>query len=86
LAEQYQIIEGKTVDHILISSELGIAKPDQRIYHLLAETINCEFSQILFVDDFIENIEAAHLLGMQTIHYFPGMDLINQLELALKQD
>jgi FMN phosphatase YigB (HAD superfamily) len=32
LAEQFGIIEGKTVDHILISAELGVAKPDQRIY------------------------------------------------------
>lgn len=76
LAEQFNIIEGQTVDHIIISSELGIAKPDQRIYHILADTINCPFGQILFVDDFIENVRAAEALDIQTIHYQPGMDLI----------
>ena len=80
LAEQYQIIEGVSVDHILISSELGVAKPDQRIYHILADTIRCDFEQILFVDDFIENIEAAEALGMHTIHYQPGVDLINRIQ------
>ena len=86
LEEQYQIVEGKTVDHILISAELGVAKPDQRIYHILASTINCQFDNILFVDDFIENIEAANELGIQTIHYHPGMDLINHIKMKVDQN
>lgn len=83
LANQHQIIEGQTVDHILISSEIGIAKPDKRIYHLLADTTQCDFNQILFVDDFIENIEAAKELGIQTIHYQKGMDLITRIQSKL---
>lgn len=80
LAEKYQIEEGQTVDKIFISSELGIAKPDKRIYEILAEKINCEMDEILFVDDFIENIKAANDLGIHTIHYQPGMDLINEIK------
>jgi glucose-1-phosphatase len=86
LADQYQIVEGKTVDHILISAELGVAKPDPRIYHILASTINCQFEKILFVDDFIENIEAANELGIQTIHYQRGMDLINHIQTKVDQN
>jgi putative hydrolase of the HAD superfamily len=86
LADQYQIVEGKTVDHILISAELGVAKPDQRIYHILASTINCQFDTILFVDDFIENIVAANELGIQTIHYQPGMDLISHIQTKVDQN
>ncbi len=84
LADHYQIIEGHTVEHILISSELGIAKPDQRIYQILADTLQCDFSQVLFVDDFIENIEAAKALGIRTIHYQPGMDLIRHIQSKLE--
>jgi glucose-1-phosphatase len=86
LADQYQIVEGRTVDHILISAELGVAKPDPRIYHILASKINCQFDKILFVDDFIENIEAANQLGIQTIHYQPGMDLINHIQMKVNQN
>jgi glucose-1-phosphatase len=86
LKDQYQIVEGETVDHILISAELGVAKPDPRIYHILASTINCQFDKILFVDDFIENIEAAEELGIQTIHYQPGMDLINHIQITVDQN
>jgi len=85
LTMRYQIIEGQTVDHILISSELGIAKPDLRIYRILADTLKCDFNQILFVDDFIENIEAAKSLGIQTILYKPGMELITAIQSKLDQ-
>jgi glucose-1-phosphatase len=76
LAEKYGIKEGKTVDQILFSSELGVAKPDPKIYQILVERMNCNFNELLFVDDFIENIIAAKKLGIIAIHYQPGMDLI----------
>jgi len=83
LEEDYGIKEGKTVDHILISAECGVAKPDPKIYQILANTLKLSFKQILFIDDFIENIEAAQQLGIQTIHYQPGMDLINRVKSLL---
>lgn len=84
LAQEYGLIEGETVDHILISSELGVAKPDLAIYQILSESVNCRYNQILFVDDFLENIEAAHSLGIHTIHYQRGMDLISKIQEMLE--
>jgi len=83
LSEKFGVIEGQTVDYFLISSELGVAKPDPRIYQILANTINCDYDEILFVDDFIENINAAKTLGIHTIHYRPGMNLINEIKSRL---
>jgi putative hydrolase of the HAD superfamily len=83
LAETYHIIEGQTVDHILISAELGFAKPDPKIYKILADTLACQYHEILFVDDFIENIQAARSLGIQTIHYHTDLDLINEIKSML---
>jgi putative hydrolase of the HAD superfamily len=83
LSEAYNIKEGETVDHILVSAELGVVKPDPKIYQILAKTIGCDFEDILFVDDFIENIEGANSLGIQTIHYKPGLDLINEIKSRL---
>lgn len=79
-AKIYNIVEGQTVDHLLISSELGVAKPDNDIYHILSKTLQCDFKEILFIDDFIENIESAQNLGINTIHYKPKMDLINEIK------
>jgi epoxide hydrolase-like predicted phosphatase len=84
LANEYNIIEGQTVDHLLISSELGVAKPDHKIFQILADVLQCDYTEILFVDDFKENIEAANELGIHTIWYQQGMDLINEIELKLK--
>jgi putative hydrolase of the HAD superfamily len=83
LEEEFDIVEGRTVDFILISSELGIAKPDPRIYSILANTVQCKYDEILFVDDFVENIEAAQSLGICTIHYQPEMNLINEIKSRL---
>ena len=80
ICDEYDIIEGQTVDHILLSSELGVAKPDPKIYKILANTINCGYDEIVFVDDFIENVEAAKILGIRAIHFQVGMNLINEIK------
>ena len=86
LEEKYGIKEGQTVDYIIISSECGVAKPDSEIYHILANTLGCEFQEILFVDDFIENVIAARQLGIHAIHFQPGMDLISKIRQRLNQN
>jgi glucose-1-phosphatase len=83
LMAQYGLQEGKSVDHIIISSEVGNAKPDPEIYHFLASVIDCNFQEILFVDDFIENIETAESLGIKSIHYQPGINLVNKIDSIL---
>jgi putative hydrolase of the HAD superfamily len=83
LDTRYDIREGETVDFILISAELGTMKPDPEVYEILKDRLDIDFPEILFVDDFIENIQAAKKLGINTIHYQPGMDLINQIESQL---
>jgi len=79
-AKNFGLIEKKTVDHVIISAEEGVAKPDERIYQILSEKIGCEYDQILFIDDFLENIQAAENLGIHTVHYQSNMDLVNTIE------
>jgi putative hydrolase of the HAD superfamily len=56
-------------DHCIWSHALKLAKPEAAIYHAAAEGLATEPSQILFIDDKIENIEAAESIGMQAIQY-----------------
>jgi len=81
--QRYGMIEGQTVDHILTSAEEGVRKPDPEIYRRLKDTLGVEYDEILFVDDFIENVKGASALGIQAIHYQPGMNLINQIKSRL---
>jgi len=54
-------------DHLIISAELGLAKPDPRLYNLALEQIGVKAEQAILVDDFIENVEGARSVGMQAI-------------------
>ena len=82
--QRYGMIEGQTVDHIMISAEEGVRKPDPEIYRRLRDALGVAYEEILFVDDFIENVEGAAALGIQAIHYQPGMNLINQIKSRLE--
>lgn len=56
-------------DGVVISAEVGLMKPDPRIYHLAAQKVGVTPSAALFVDDFVENVATARAIGMQAIHF-----------------
>jgi putative hydrolase of the HAD superfamily len=56
-------------DHHTWSHALNLAKPEPAIYLHAAEGLRTPPANILFIDDRIENIEAALAVGMQAIHY-----------------
>lgn len=56
-------------DEIIISSEIGLAKPDPRIYHYALEKLNRSPSETVFVDDTVKHIEAAKKIGITPILY-----------------
>ncbi|MEP6584825.1 MAG: HAD family phosphatase [Ginsengibacter sp.] len=49
------------------SFEMGMRKPDGNIYQYVVERNNLEYGSTLFIDDSIQNVEAAKILGMQTV-------------------
>jgi putative hydrolase of the HAD superfamily len=65
-------------DAMIISAETGVMKPDARIYQIALEKLGVTASESVFLDDFLENVEGARLVGMQAIHF-------SQPEQALKK-
>lgn len=61
-------------DDALISTDVGSAKPDPVIYRTLLARNELEPGDCCFVDDRIDNLEAARALGMRTIHMARGVD------------
>lgn len=49
------------------SFQLGMRKPDYNIYEFVLEKSNLKSENTLFIDDSIQNIDAANSLGFQTI-------------------
>ncbi len=56
-------------DGIVLSGEVGIAKPDPRIFQILFERFELEPSATLFIDDSLANVEAAAELGMVAVRF-----------------
>lgn len=61
-------IEG-LFDVDIISSEVGIIKPDVRIFQLTLEKLAARPEETIFIDDNSYNIEAANSLGIAGILY-----------------
>ncbi|RME41038.1 MAG: HAD family phosphatase [Caldilineae bacterium] len=51
------------------SAEVGVMKPDPRIFHIALQRANARPPEALFVDDFEENVLAARKLGMQAVYF-----------------
>lgn len=54
---------------VVDSCEVGMRKPDARIYLLTCERIGVAPDASVFIDDNAENIAAARALGMETVHF-----------------
>jgi putative hydrolase of the HAD superfamily len=61
-------------EHIFNSSNIGVAKPDAQIFKYALEAIGCSTSEVLYVDDSPQNVEAASTLGISSHPYTqPGL-------------
>ncbi len=65
-------------DVVIVSCEVGVAKPDPAIFQMCLSRLSVEPGHALFVDDRIENIEGAARLGIHTFH-FVGADPVSRL-------
>jgi 2-haloacid dehalogenase len=66
-------------DHIVVSGEVHLLKPDPRIFDLAIQAAGVQPSQCLFIDDGPENIAAATRMGFQAIHFVSAEQLEHQL-------
>ena len=53
---------------VVDSSEVGMRKPDRRIYELTCELAGADPEAAVFLDDNADNVEAAGALGIETVH------------------
>jgi epoxide hydrolase-like predicted phosphatase len=56
-------------DEVIVSAEVGIVKPDARIYQLALDKFGLQPAEAVFVDDMPENIAACQALGMQGVQF-----------------
>ena len=68
------------VDGAIYSFDVRCRKPDKKIYDFLLESSQANPRECVFIDDLIENVNAARLIGMHAIHYRNYKLLFNELK------
>lgn len=84
LADQWQIAD--LFAEIVISAEVGLTKPDEGIYRLTQAKLGLPPEHILFIDDFMENVQAAREAGWQAIQFQSSQQTIAAIKALLGLD
>lgn len=71
-------------DPLIVSAEVGLAKPDPRIYQLALERLGVQPAEAVFVDDFEDNVAGARWVGMQAVHFTSTLQAIAALRAILR--
>ena len=66
-------------DDRIISGDVGLAKPDIKIYQLAIKKFNLNPEESLFIDDKIENTRGAEQVGIETIQLQKPEDLDKEI-------
>src|SRR3989338_4665447 len=70
----------KNFDEVIVSCDVGIRKPNQKIYQLAVKKLNFSPKEILFIDNQKWNISPAKKLGMKTILFKSNKQLFSDDE------
>lgn len=66
--------------HQTFSHRLRIAKPDERIYRHTITALSVAPEEALFIDDRIENVDAARAVGIHAIQYVSHEAFLRELD------
>ncbi|HUE98675.1 MAG TPA: HAD family phosphatase [Anaerolineales bacterium] len=69
-----------TFDKMIISAEVGVAKPEPKIFQIALEQFGVSPNEAVFVDDFHVNIEGCEKVGMKGIYFKDPETALKQLK------
>jgi epoxide hydrolase-like predicted phosphatase len=76
---------GSYADDIIYSAEVKLAKPDARIFQLALERLGVRAEEAVFVDDVLENVQAAQSLGMKGVQFKSTEQTIHDVKRYLNE-
>jgi epoxide hydrolase-like predicted phosphatase len=81
ITEELKIVDA--FDEVVISAEVGLAKPDAQIFQLALDRLEVAAEEAIFIDDLLVNVEGARAVGLQAIQFRSAAqvkaDLLEQL-------
>lgn len=66
-------------DKLFLSYQMGIEKPNPKIFESVIKDLKISSSDALFLDDNADNINVAAKCGLQTMHVKPGSNWVEEL-------
>jgi epoxide hydrolase-like predicted phosphatase len=85
IADEWGVPDG-TFDAVVISAEEGVMKPDPAIYRTALTRLGVGPQEAVFVDDFVENVQAAQALGLRAVHHVSRERTEAQIRALLETD
>ena len=73
-------------DDLLLSSQVGLVKPDPEIFRLAARRLGVDLNECLFIDDREPNVAVAESLGMSGLVYKNFKQLKKDLSAILSRN
>lgn len=70
-------------DVMIISAEVGMVKPDPRIFHLAVDRLGVQPAEAVFIDDMQMNVEAARKVGLSAIQFRNTDQVLSDMETLL---
>jgi len=67
-------------DHIIISSEVGLQKPDPQIFYQTFEALGIRPEEAIFIDDSLKSLSTAALVGYHPIRFIDNQGLLTRLK------
>lgn len=81
-----EVINDELFEAILFSAEEGIQKPAPDIYHRTLARLGVTAAEAIFVDDWLESVEAARAVGLHGIHYTAGIDIDEEIRRLIDRE
>lgn len=72
-------------DLIIYSHEVGVGKPDKRIFEIACEQLGVQPAEMIFVDEVAGHLEAARKLGIQTVLFKDTTQTITDIQSLLAE-
>lgn len=85
----YRVLREKAIfdlfDDAVVSHVVKVSKPDEKIYTIFLKQTGRDPKKCLFIDDKLENLEAAEKLGFKTLHFDIHKTSVSSFKKSLSQ-
>ncbi len=70
-------------DTVVLSCDVGLKKPEPEIFQLTLDRLGVQAGDAIFIDDLVDNVDAARKLGMHAVRFTTAAALETQLRQLL---